>query len=120
MYFENLPEQCPPAHAIDDALGKAWRLVNENPPSQEDFQSHAAAGRVKPRTCDACSWASCSLFHTEAAAREALKLPTLRGRRPIMVDIPERSGRWVKSKSQHVDFWRYANFDILASVRLAG
>ncbi|MFZ4789766.1 MAG: hypothetical protein ACOYMW_02505 [Candidatus Competibacteraceae bacterium] len=41
----NWPEKCPPADA-EDADGKVYRLVRSDPPTINDFRSHAELGKM--------------------------------------------------------------------------
>jgi hypothetical protein len=55
-----------------------YRIVKSNPPTEEDFQSHAALGRVPPRAIrddpeKLRSWECVSVFDTEAGARRVAR-----------------------------------------------
>lgn len=112
MYFETLPDLCPPKDAGEEAVGVVWRLVRGTKVSEDHFLSHAALGKKKPETVDGCKWAACSLWTTEEAAVAKLKLPSLKGSRPIALNIPQGSGKSM-TENRHVSFWRYTGFDPL-------
>jgi hypothetical protein len=116
MYFESLPEECPPSGSEDADLGIVWRLIKGTKPCREDFLSHAALKKHKPGGVDDCQWASCSLFKTEQSARSKTKLASLKGMSPVSVHIPEGAGRSM-TKGMHIDFWRYATFDPMEFIR---
>jgi hypothetical protein len=66
-------------------------------------------------TATDCQWASCSLsFSVEAL----LKIKGLRRRNRYVaaLSIPLGAGLSLVSK-QHVDFWRFENFDISTAVK---
>ena len=115
MYAEELPEECPPPHAEDVELGIVWRFVSGPDATAADFLSHAALGKPCANGADECRWASCSLIPTEDAMRAKAKLPGLRTKTPIKIQIPLGSGRSI-STAQHIDFWRYVGFDPLENL----
>lgn len=114
-FGEDLPEQCPPTEAVDDVLQQVFRLVEHNPPTEDCFKSHAAKGRPLPSTgVSPCAWASCSLFKESGALT---RLSRLKKKFPYLASltIPAESGRHT-SNGVHVDFWRYATFNISSAV----
>lgn len=114
-FKEPLPNQCPPESASDSEITEAWRLVSANPPTQDDFKSHAALGKTMPPGVDPCRWSSCSLIATGPAAKALL--PKIRARKTHIakLSIPTGSGLYVKQKS-HIDFWMFSEFDPTLSV----
>jgi hypothetical protein len=116
-YGEKLPDQCPPDHALDEALTDVYRLVRTDKPDQSCFASRFALGEIKPEEYKAtdCEWASCSLF---ASVDAMLKIKGLRRRNKFVakLQIPENSGRHVVDKKTHIHFWRFSAFDLSNAV----
>lgn len=115
-YAETLPAECPPEDASTDALEKVYRLGKNKNPTEADFHSHAQLGTPKPPHYKAtdCQWASCSMFVTEEAA---LAIKGLARRNPWVIElsIPADAGKH-KFRGEHVDFWRFADFDVVSAV----
>lgn len=119
MYCEELPPSCPPAKAIEDAIGPVFRRTDQDPPSKDDFVSHAALGKKAAFPVDPCRWASCSLFRDKSQiANISSKLPKPRTFANFIAEltIPAGSGRWIEGKKGHIDFWMYGAFDPLTAV----
>lgn len=115
VYFEELPELCPPSNAKDIDLGVAWRLIRGEKPESVDFLSHAAKGKDNTSSASDCRWASCSLFTTQQSAMAKTKLPNLRGCKPVGLNVPEGSGQSLVN-GVHVDFWRYREYNPLENL----
>lgn len=115
-YAEELPNECPPEDASTRRLERVYRLSKSEELTESDFYSLAQLGRAKPnehRASD-CEWASCSMFTTSEAA---LAIKGLRRRHPWVTElsIPENAGKH-RLRGEHVDFWRFADFDIVGAV----
>lgn len=119
-YLEQLPDQCPPAQAQDQALGPAYRILPSDVPSPEHFYSHSRLGKTTPPGVDSCRFASCSLFTCADTARAlAKKLPKMRATSTHLAEITIVAGAgstYVNETTKHVDFWMYDNFDVVAAV----
>jgi hypothetical protein len=116
-YWENLPQQCPPAEAQDVAIEVAYRVVYADPPQKDDFASHAKLGKKAPESVDPCAWASCSMCTRIDRMRNFAGLPKVRGKGPTFVaklSIPAGSGMSLK-KGYHIDFWMFDTFDPVAA-----
>lgn len=115
-YAEELPNKCPPEDASTAAIKRVFRLCKNEQVSEADFRSLAQIGRKKPDQHKAsdCEWASCSMF---ATAEAALAIKGLKRRHPwiTQLSIPENAGKH-KLRGEHVDFWRFADFDVLDAV----
>ncbi|RWJ96997.1 hypothetical protein [Mesorhizobium sp.] len=112
-YWEDLPQQCPPATAADVAINEAYRLVGANPPEKEHFASYAKRGRPVPPTVDPCSWASCSFFTSIEHIRNMPSLPKIRDNGSSFVaklSVPVGAGM-SRKKGKHIDFWMFDTFD---------
>ena len=117
MYCEALPNHCPPEEAKETAIGIAYRVGYSDPPTMDDFASHNKLGQKKPPRVDSCKWASCSLFSDKAKAENLTKLPKIRCRNPYLakLDIPKGSGKWLKGKRSHIDFWMFKSFNPISA-----
>lgn len=116
-FWEQLPDQCPPAGYLEDAIDGAYRIVFSNPATLDHFKSHAALGKSVPPGMSECRWSSCSLFIDAEAAKGVASLPKMRAKGPKLakVEVPEGSGAWV-SQGVHVDLWIYDHFDPLGAI----
>lgn len=114
-FWESLPPNCPPADAADVAYSSVYRFLPSNPPSGNDFASHAAQGSPPPGGVDACRWASCSFFLTKGAAMK--RLPKIRKRFKFVtrLRIPKGAGLSKEARG-HIDFWFFKTFDPLSAV----
>lgn len=119
-FFEALPPSCPPADAIDCAIGPVYRLVASEQPTDHCFTSKAALGTPKPigKHVDDCRWASCSLFSKIEVIHDLLKLPRIKRKYShiAVLSIPNGAGKHIADDA-HVDFWRYGQFDIRAAIQ---
>lgn len=110
------PDQCPPEDASKSSLKEVFRLVPVGTPSDREFMSHAALGKVRPPTINStdCEWASCSL---RTDVNMLLKMSGLRRRNPFVatLSIPSDSGRHT-TDGTHVNFWRHQDFSISSAV----
>jgi len=108
-----LPDQCPPAEAVEDAIAEAYRMVFANPPSEDDFKSKRALGLAIPAGHDECGFASCSLNTEFIHAQRLAQLPKPRekGAMVAKVAIPPRWGKWIKNSKKHIHYWMYDEFD---------
>lgn len=115
-YAESLPKECPPEDASTEAMERVFRLTKSETLSETDFYSHAHQGKIKPEEHKAtdCQWASCSFFTSSEAA---LAIKGLRRRHPWVTElsIPAEAGKH-KLRGEHIDFWRFADFDVVAAV----
>ncbi|WP_309574387.1 hypothetical protein [Rhizobium sp. AP16] len=117
-YLETLPDQCPPAEALDQAFGPAYRFVDSSAFCVEQYYSHQRLGLPKPSTVDDCHYSSCSLFISKEAAERIARMPKKRETITHLAElhIPIGSGRSKFGKRQHVDFWMYDTFDVSTAI----
>jgi hypothetical protein len=118
-FFEELPDQCPPATAADQAYGPAYRIMPDASPKIEHFWSHKLRGLNKPNGVDDCRFCSCSLFTDPMAARAVARLPKMRPHSTHIASVNIPTGAGVSmfgANSNHVDFWMYDTFDMVGAV----
>lgn len=120
QFLEDLPDQCPPAEAVDSSFSMVYRIVYNNPVSVDDFLSRAAKGQPTPGGVSDCRNASCSLFSHLIKMRAQAKLPKFRGNgtpRIAYLNIQQGAGLAVENpKTQHIDFWGFKSFDPTSAV----
>lgn len=119
-FYEVLPDQCPPAQAVDAGYSEIWRVVTKQNCCFDDFKSHAGLGLTRRPTVSECDFASCSLFVSKTmAANLSTRLPKPRYKKPYLakLQLPQGAGLSIENlKSTHVHFWMYSGFDPLASI----
>ena len=118
-YLEELPEQCPPAEAQDQAFGPAYRILPAAAPIVQHFHSYKMIGTPKPGGVDDCRYASCSLFTCMTAAKRIARLPKKRASSTHLATlmIPQGYGSSsINDKTSHVDFWPYSSFSVAGAV----
>lgn len=114
-FREKLPKGCPPGNASSKGFEEVYRLVDNNPPVQTDFDSHEALGLKRIHGACPCRWASCSLFIKKQAALSLKKLPKFKEKFVASMAIPDNVGV-SRVRKGHVDFWMFKSFDPTAAV----
>lgn len=109
-FKEVLPDQCPPSGAIIEALGNVCRFLRFSPPeSAKNYMSHAELG-LKTGNASECDARSCSLFHFNNVARQAMKIPAFRNLKVAVLNVPKGAGAHVAGGNGHVNFWMTKDF----------
>ena len=110
-YAEPLPQSCPPRGA-DSSGGQYHRLVESIPPTIEDFKSHRERFPDRAFTVTECRARSVSLLKSVEQCNQLLKLPTLRGRLIVVLEIPSNTGAMQKTGGpHHYSWWRCGAFN---------
>ena len=114
-YRELLPEGCPPDDAWEITAHRAvYRLVRNNPPTDDDFRSQRAFRRVTE-----CQSRGVSVFADQRDAERQTEIPRLKGLAVCQVDLVSGAGRIQKTgRSSHYTWWPYANYDILTNCQM--
>lgn len=118
-YLEELPEQCPPATAKDQAFGPAYRILPAATAAVQHFHSYKMIGATKPLGVDDCRFASCSMFMSMTKAKKIARLPKKRATSTHLatVMIPQGCGTSdINEETSHVDFWPYSSFSVTTVV----
>jgi hypothetical protein len=118
MYKEPLATAdctCPPFGAVTPQDTVGYRLVMNIPVTNNDFKSHAALGKRKPRDVDDCSWLSCSLFDSPAKLLNVKGLPKISGKWKgiVCVKLDSSAGPIKANTTGHIHWWPYTAFDIM-------
>ena len=120
-YREPLPENCPPdeAEAID-ATRLVYRLVRNNPPTDDDFQSQRAArpDRVFHDVTE-CQARGLSVFVSRNVAEQLSTTGSLQGTAVCQVTLTAGAGRIQPTgRRSHHTWWPLADYHILANCQV--
>lgn len=83
--------------------------MSQNPPTLEDFKSHAAQGKPIFGDISPCRWASCSMFLAQNVTYQALPKVRQKFKFVAKVSITAKCGV-SKEGGIHLDFWPFATF----------
>lgn len=118
VYREDLPDDCPPVEAIEIVeVATVFRLVKNNPASNDDFRSHRALkpNRSFPGIAE-CQARGLSVHTDRSDTVKLLKLPSLKGCFVCKVTLDVGAGKIEQTnKPSHHTWWPFAGYDILAN-----
>ena len=121
-YREPPPENCPSDEAEEiDAPRVVYRLVRNNPPTDDDFQSQRAERPDRIfRNITEFQARGLSVRTGLAFAVELMGLRTMRGRMLYQVRLDNDAGRIMQTGEDpdHTTWWPLADYDILANCSL--
>ena len=121
-YREPLPDDCPPDEAEEiDAPRVVYRLVRNDPPTDDDFQSQRAERPDRIfRNITECQARGLSVRTGLASAVELMGLRTMRGRMLYQVRLDNGAGQIMQTGEDpdHTTWWPLADYDILANCSL--
>ena len=120
LYREPLPDDCPPDAAEEiDAPRTVYRLVRNNPPSDDDFRSQRAEKPTARFNVSECRARGLSVFAERRVAERLAKKPNLTGSVICQVTLTPGAGRIKQTGGRsHYTWWPYKDYDILANCRL--
>ena len=97
-----------------------YRLVRNNPPTDDDFRSQRAENPHRAfRRVTECQSRGVSVFADQRDAERQTEIPRLKGLAVCQVDLVSGAGRIQKTgRSSHYTWWPYANYDILTNCRM--
>ncbi len=113
MWYEELPDQCPPKKAVSQHGKIFYRLVNQNPAIDSCFLSRRAEGAtiIIAGEITECIARAVSIWETESAAKKKLKLPALRTKLVAKVTFNEEDGSAMPTFGKgHHSWWRTKAF----------
>lgn len=116
MWFEDLPEECPPVEAAPNGESESYyRLVSKMPVTEDDF---IPLGREHPNRAN-CGTLSLSIMDRLDRAEQLLKLPRQRGKLIACLDLPEEAGVLLRTgrRAGHYSWWRRQDFNAVAVAR---
>ena len=112
MWFEELPEQCPPSDAINPNGNVYYRLVETFPPACKDFWSHRKAWPEKVFKVDECRAKSVSIFDHVDECRKLTKLPLHKDKYIVQLALISSDGVLKQTgRKSHHSWWRSPDFD---------
>ena len=117
-YREPLPDDCPPDEAKEvDAPRVVYRLVRNNPPTDDDFQSQRAERPDRVfRDVTECQARGLSVFASRTIAEQLSTRGSLQGTAICQVILVPGAGRIQPTgRRSHHTWWPLADYDILAN-----
>lgn len=116
-YREPLPEDCPPEESEDITVPLiVFRLVWNNPPTDDDFKSQRAEKPTQNFGVPECRARGVSVFKERTAAEKMSKARNLNGTLICQVELDKGAGRIQRTGSRsHYTWWPLAEFDILSN-----
>ena len=120
-YREPLPEGCPPEDSEEIAEPRVvYRLVRNNPPSDDDFRSQRAERPDRVfRPVTECQARGVSVFASLNIAEDLATRGSLHGRAVCQVILAPGAGRILPTGGRsHHTWWPLADYDILANCQV--
>ena len=119
-YREPLPEGCPPDDAEEITAPRVvYRLVRNNPPTDDDFRSQRAERPASLFNVSECQARGVSVYANFHDVERQTRRPKLKGLAVCQVDLITRAGRIKKTGgTSHYTWWPYAGHDILANYQM--
>ena len=120
-YREPLPEGCPPEDSEEIAEPLVvYRLVRNNPPSDDDFRSQRAERPDRVfRPVTECQARGVSVFASLNIAEDLSTRGSLQGRAVCQVILAPGAGRILPTGGRsHHTWWPLADYDILANCQV--
>ena len=119
LYREPLPDNCPPDTAEEiDEPHIVYRLVRNNPPRDDDFQSQRAERPERVfRNATECEARGLSVRTDLDSATELMTMRTMRGRMLCEVRLDLGAGKIMQTGEDpfHSTWWPLADYDILGN-----
>jgi hypothetical protein len=112
-WAETLPPACPPSDAVQPNNIIFYRLIESNPPREEDFWSQRKLYPSKIFHANECIARSCSLMKTLEGCIDLRKLPAQSNKKIVKITLPLSSGLIKKTGKDavHHSWWRAHNFN---------
>lgn len=120
-YREPLPENCPPETAEEITEPRiVYRLVRNDPPTDDDFRSQRAANpHLARRGMTECQARGLSVFVSYADAERRSRNGRLQGAMVCEVTLTRGAGRIARTgRRSHHTWWPLADFDITQNSRV--
>ena len=117
-YREPLPDDCPPDTAEEiDAPRVVYRLVRNNPPTNDDFRSQRAERPDRIfRDVTECQARGLSVFASRNVAEQLSTRGSLQRTAVCQVTLAPGAGRIQPTgRRSHHTWWPLADYDILAN-----
>ena len=120
-YRESLPDDCPPADAGEIAATRVvYRLVRNNPPTDDDFRSQRAERPDRVfRDVSECQARGVSVFASLNVAERLSTRGSLQGMAVCQVTLNPGAGSiLITGGRSHHTWWPLADYDILANCQV--
>ena len=120
-YREPLPQGCPPEDSEEIAEPRVvYRLVRNNPPTDDDFRSQRAQRPERLfRDVSECQARGVSVFASLNIAEDLSTRGSLQGRTVCQVILAPGAGRILPTGGRsHHTWWPLAGYDILANCQV--
>ncbi len=117
-YREPLPDNCPPDTADEITSPRlVFRLVRNNPPTDDDFQSQQAERPDRVfRDVTECQARGLSVFASRTFAEQLSTRGSLQGTAICQVILAPGAGSIQPTgRRSHHTWWPFADYDILAN-----
>lgn len=116
-WYEELPEQCPPAEAFIPRGFVCYRLCEGEAPSDVDFLSHRHLTPHKKFSVPECQARAISVFQNSEDLSGVLKLAAHRHKKIVRITLDSCDGAAMKtSGSSHYSWWRSAGFVVARAI----
>lgn len=112
MWFENLPENCPPHDATKPSNFLCFRLATQNPPVEEDYLSQRQIYPEKKFHVNECRARSLSIFSEKSECENIKKLPPHRRKHVVALRLFPKCGavKQTGRSEAHYSWWVLAGF----------
>jgi hypothetical protein len=112
MWFEKLPENCPPNDAINPINFFCFRLTTHSPPTEKDYFSQRKIYPEKKFHVNECRARSLSVFNEKSDCENIIKLPPHRGKHIIALRLFPECGVIKKTgrSTSHFSWWVLSGF----------
>ena len=119
-YREPLPDGCPPDEADEITTPRVvYRLVRNNPPTDDDFQSQRSEKPTTQFNVSECRARGVSVFSNRRDVESQTKRYNLKSLAVCQVTLTADAGRIKKTGgSSHYTWCPYACYEILANCQL--
>ena len=120
-YREPLPDDCPPDDAEEITAPRVvYRLVRNNPPTDDDFRSQRAERPDRVfRDVNECQARGMSVFASLSAAESLSERGRLQGTAVCLVNLNPGAGSiLLTGRHSHHTWWPLASYDILANCQV--
>lgn len=117
-WYEELPDQCPPAEAFIPKGFVCYRLCEGELPSDVDFISQRHLAPHKKFSAPECQARAISVFQNSEDLRGVLKLAAHRHKKIVQIILNASDGAAMKtSSSSHYSWWRSARFEVAKAIK---
>ncbi len=116
MWFEPLPNQCPPGDATTPN-GVYFRVTETSQATCEDFWSHRKLNPDQKYNTNECRAMAVSVFDSSQAAQKLLLMERHRHKVITAVKLDSNAGKIQKNgQPNHFSWWRAVNFPVLENL----